>query len=95
MARNEKTSTRVGKIASRAISGKKLTLKEQKSLGASALTQIDKTAKPLKGWAVKLLSGRLLPEFYTDGEKRRYSDRPLFESPGAKFVRVVMSEVTK
>lgn len=39
MARNEKTSTRVGKIASKALSGKPVTKKEVKSLAGSVLTQ--------------------------------------------------------
>ena len=39
MARNERTSKRVGKIASKAMRTGKLTPKEARSLGASALTQ--------------------------------------------------------
>ena len=39
MAKNEKTGSKVGKIASKAMRTGKLTPKETRSLGASALTQ--------------------------------------------------------
>ncbi len=39
MAKNERTGSRVGRIASKAMKTGKLTPKETRSLGASALTQ--------------------------------------------------------
>jgi hypothetical protein len=40
MARNERTSKRVGSIASKVMRGKRVTKKNVKSLAASALTQV-------------------------------------------------------
>ena len=50
MAKNEKTGSQVGKIASKAIRTGKLTPKKTRSLGASALTQRpDRSKGPTKG----------------------------------------------
>ena len=55
MAKNEKTSSTVGKLASKAMREPgKMTKKEVASLGASALTQLpDKKAKPVVAKAKK------------------------------------------
>jgi hypothetical protein len=99
MARNERTSQRVGKLAAKALSGKTLTAAEQKSLAASALTQVaPKVEKPAsrKGWAVKLSDGTLMRDMFSDEQKNRAGQRYLrhWFNPGAKFVRVVLTEVT-
>ena len=47
MAKNEKAGRRVGTIAGKAIRGEKLTPREGKSLGASALTHGTNHKKPL------------------------------------------------
>ena len=47
MARNERTGTRVGRIASKGLRTGKLTLKETRAVSASALTQApDRPSKP-------------------------------------------------
>ena len=48
MAKNEKTSTTIGSLASKAMrKPEKMSKKEIKSLGASALAQVPDTKKPV------------------------------------------------
>jgi hypothetical protein len=48
LAKNEHTSPRVAKVASKALRGKKLTKKETQELGGSALTQVRNKPKRRK-----------------------------------------------
>lgn len=48
MAKNEKTSRKVAKVASKGLKGKKLTKKEAQQVSASALTQAPDRKKKKK-----------------------------------------------
>lgn len=79
MARNERTSKRVGSIASKVLRGKRVTKKNVKSLAASALTQVaPKPEEPFAShrcWVLLDVNNKYVA-CMTDKEQWKFGEKP-------------------